>query len=190
MALTGRTFTERFRVETRQHTILGWDLGEGPRRRDLIIGLVTVGLWLLICAPILGVPTKFTISLYLIPPAIFIGLGVQASVTQPQRRIRIFDWTRRGHYAIVGSRPIINTGRRLPRRGEGIPLSARIHWREIAQFIVPWSVSPEWATDRDDQHVTAPPGRAIRVRFRTKLYGNDELRKIWSSTVGRKGKTQ
>jgi hypothetical protein len=190
MAQIGRTFTERFRVETRQHKLLGLDLGEGPRRRDLIIALVAVGIWLLITIPILQVPNKFTFSLYLIPPALLVGFGIQPSVAQPLRRIRLFDWTRRIHYGFVGSAPVINTGRRLPRRGEHLPLRIRTHWREVKRTLWPFGVRPEWENDEDEGHETAPPQKAQRVRFRTKLYGNDELRKIWASTVGRKGNHQ
>lgn len=182
---TGRTFSERFRVETRQHTLLGLDLGEGPKRRDLKIALVLSGLWLLIVAPIVGVPNQFTVSLYIIPPALLIALGVQPSKTQPQR-IRLFDWTRRGHYAVIGSRPVINLGRREPGRHEQIPLSVRINWRKIGRYIVPWTIGPEWEEDNRESNRVGPTARPLRIAQKARLIGNDRLHTVWTATVGRK----
>lgn len=181
----GRTFTERMRIEARQHTLLGLDLGEGPKRRDLRIALIMSALWLLLVVPIIGVPNQFTISLYIIPPAVLITLGVQESTVHSQR-IRLFDWTRRGHYALVGSRPVLNLGRAQPRWREQVPLTERVHWREVGRYILPWTIGPEWEEDHTEARTTGPVGRRQRITQKVRLIGNDRLHQIWTATVGRK----
>lgn len=185
----GRTFSERFRVETRQHNLMGLDLGEGPKRRDLRIALMLSAIWLLICVPIIGVPNQVTTSVYVIPPALIIALGVQPSTVHPQR-IRLFEWTRRWHYALVGSQTVVNLGRRRPGRQEQVPLAERVHWRQIGRYILPWTIGPAWEQGHREGHPVGPLARPARISQKVRLIGNDRLHALWAATVGRKKGTR
>lgn len=123
MQRIGRTYTKAFNIETRQHELLGYDLGEGAKRQHLRLGMGVAAIWIAAMIPILGAPNMYTASLYLIPPGLFIALGVQMDPRQP-RRMRVSSWLLSVLFMISGHRPIINMGHRVAFAGE------RITWRE------------------------------------------------------------
>ena len=78
----GRTLTSHFQLETRQHDLLGLDLGEGPPRRALIFGAMVFVVWVLLCAPLLGAPTQNTFSLYVIHEPVILTTAMVLPVSQ------------------------------------------------------------------------------------------------------------
>ncbi|MFD0383198.1 hypothetical protein ACFQ2B_15025 [Streptomyces stramineus] len=64
----GHTFTRHFDLETRQHELLGMDLGEGPSRRVLVTGAVVYAVWMGGLFLIFGWPSQMFFTLYFAPP--------------------------------------------------------------------------------------------------------------------------
>ena len=75
----GRTLTHHFEIETRQYDLLGIDLGEGARRRMIIFGAVIILIWIALLVPLVGVPKKPTVSLYVVPPFVITASGIAAT---------------------------------------------------------------------------------------------------------------
>ncbi|MEE2524494.1 hypothetical protein [Pseudarthrobacter sp. J47] len=123
----GRTYTKAFSIETRQHELLGYDLGEGAQRRHLRLGLAAAAVWIALMIPILQAPNQITASIYLIPPGVFIALGVQMDPRQP-RRMRVSSWLLSLMFTFSGHQPIVNMGNRKATKNE------QITWRERSKL--------------------------------------------------------
>lgn len=173
---TGRILTGQMEVETRQHDMAGLDLGEGPPRRALIFGALALAVWCIALAPFLGVPNRYTFSLYFLPPILLTVIGMRVSGRTPRRRV-LTDWALQIRYALLGHRTIVDVGRRRPTRYELPPLAER--WRLITSAfgrVVPATVKPPWAQpDHSSEHTQRPVGSPIVLEQRARLLGGDEL---------------
>lgn len=131
---TGRTVTKQLRIETRQHELLGFDMGEGVRRKDLILGLVIFPAWLVFLWLVLGAPTKATSLLYILPPMVFLKYGITESERMP-RRMNFTQWILAIRYGLTGHRPIVRAGARRASRNEYMPLSKRWNMATMARLL-------------------------------------------------------
>ena len=129
MSTSGRTLTAHFALEPRQHSLLGMDLGEGPRRRVLILCAAAYALWLPLMYLLLGFPSPTTGTLFLLPPALVTGYGDMAVTSNPRRR-RMTAWALRARYVATGHRPVVHLGRRAPSGAEQLPILARLGIRD------------------------------------------------------------
>lgn len=175
MARTGHTYTLHFDLETKQHELLGWDLGEGVSRKTLVIGLLLFGIWTGGLLLLFGPPSKFTFTLYAVPPIVIAYYGTQRS-RRVDRRWNITNWALAIRYLVVGHRPIICGGRRSAARVEWIPRRAR------------WGAKGDVMSDLaggaslgrilgHPQDYQAVAGSALRLDARSRLYGPDHLYK-------------
>lgn len=155
----GRTLTKHLNIEARQHEILGLDLGEGPKRSTMLIGLVAFVLWGVIALALTGPPTPDTLVVYMFPPAFIVGYGIQENPANP-RRTRLTAWMLRLRYILTGHRPLIALGARTATRKETLPLGYRVRPATVTD------------TDPHGQPSTEP---VIRMNQATRLYGNAHL---------------
>lgn len=168
----GHTYTRDFDLETRQHEILGLDLGEGPTRRAVVVGLLLIVVWAGGLIALFGMPSKYVFSLYFLPPVIITAYGTRRSEKNP-RRWKLTGWALTLRYVIVGHRPVINGGRRFASRTEWLPLRERLGSRTETLATAPGMSRLHKAdTEPDHQPVT---GSAIRLDARVRLYGPDRV---------------
>lgn len=181
MAMQGRTLTRHFHIETRQHEIFNYDLGEGIPRRMFVFGMCVTAAWVLILSPILGLPNKYTFSIYAMPPVVFAYFGYQESNTQARRR-NITQWAIKSRYMTVGHRPIISLGGRAAYRSEYLPLSERIPFEAAIRRLIPWLLPPEWEEDHKDDHTPKDiqTGRPIALIQTATIYGFDQMEALRS----------
>ncbi|MEU4924578.1 hypothetical protein AB0G29_35155 [Streptomyces parvus] len=121
---TGITYTRHFDVETKQHELLGLELGEGWPRKAIVLGFVLYLVWTGGLLLIFGVPSKVAFSAYVLPPLLIAVIGTKRSTRNP-RRWNITYWTLSLRYLIHGHRPVICGGRRSAHRSEWIDRRAR-----------------------------------------------------------------
>ncbi|MEU6467488.1 hypothetical protein [Streptomyces sp. NPDC046976] len=180
----GRTYTKHFDLETRQHELLGLDLGEGAPRRALVLGLTLYALWTGSLLLLFGLPGKVTFTLYFLPPLITAVYGTQRSRTI-ERRWNITRWALGARYLVLGHRPLINAGRRAASRSEWI--SRRARWSTRTELLLQSPLGPaieRWLGAEE----TVPQGAGTPIRFtaRPRLYGPDAVGKAY----GRKAMQQ
>ncbi|MFD9084549.1 hypothetical protein [Streptomyces erythrochromogenes] len=168
----GHTYTRHFDLETRQHEILGMDLGEGPSRRLLITGAVVYVAWTGGLLLIFGMPSQVTFTLYFVPPAMVTFYGAQRS-RMKERRWNLTQWALTVRYLTVGHRPVINGGRRAADRSEWLPLRGRLGDRFEAVTELPGLGALDGALGADVVHPTA--GREARIDLKARLYGADAV---------------
>ncbi|MFD4020656.1 hypothetical protein [Streptomyces sindenensis] len=183
---TGTTYTRHFQTatETKQHELLGLDLGEGTPRRALILGLVLFAAWVGLLLLLFGLPSEITFTLYLLPPLLTTYYGTQRS-TKLDRRWNIANWAITVRYLVLGHRPIISGGRRAATRSEWLPRRAR--WASRTEFLLDTALGPlveRWLGE--DADVPAGAGAPIRLDARPRLYGPDAVVKAY----GRKALAQ
>ncbi len=169
----GYTFTRHFDLETRQHELMGLDLGEGVPRRTLILGVTLCVVWCGGLFLLFGAPSKYTFSVYMLPPLVIAVLGAQRN-RRVDRRRNLTCWALAVRYVHRGHRPIINGGRRAAERSEWLPVRAR--WGDrIEQLLeLPGFGGLEPVLGGVDQgEITA--GAAIRLDARARLYGPDRV---------------
>src|ERR687888_943351 len=138
----GRTLTHHFEIETRQYDLLGIDLGEGARRRMIIFGAVVIVLWVALLFPLIGVPKKPTVSLYVVPPFVITAFGWRPGKNHERRR-RVTEWALSVRYALRSHRPVIALGARAADKSEYLRLSERIPLRRMAA-LARGQKTPEW----------------------------------------------
>ncbi|MFB8107697.1 hypothetical protein ACFC3O_33675 [Streptomyces sp. NPDC056007] len=186
MARTGTTYTRHFltATETRQHELLGLDLGEGTPRRALVLGMILFALWVGPLLLLFGLPNEITFTLYLLPPLITTVYGTQRS-TRLDRRWNIANWAIGARYLVLGHRPIICAGRRAATRGEWLP--RRDRWAGRTELLLDSPLGPlveRWLGESED--VPAGAGSPVRLDARPRLYGPDAVVKAY----GRKALAQ
>ena len=121
----GHTYTRNFTLETRQHELLGMDLGEGFLRRTLILGALLITVWTGGMVVLFGLPSPMAFSAYVLPPLIVTTYGTRYS-SRNDRRWNITMWSLTVRYWVSGHRPVINGGRRVAAPGERIPRRVRL----------------------------------------------------------------
>ncbi|MFK0296629.1 hypothetical protein ACIQU6_40015 [Streptomyces sp. NPDC090442] len=175
----GRTYTRHFDLETRQHELLGFDLGEGAPRRALILGLVLYALWTGTLLLLFGLPSKITFTLYALPPLFVAVYGTQRSQAI-DRRWNITRWSIGVRYLVLGHRPIIGAGRRAATRSEWI--SRRARWSGKAELLAESPLGPlveRWLGTKEE---STPPGAGAPIQLaarRPRLYGPDAVGKAY-----------
>ncbi|GHH56209.1 hypothetical protein [Streptomyces candidus] len=171
----GHTYTRHFDLETRQHELLGMDLGEGAPRRALVLGLVLYALWTGALLLLFGLPSKITFTLYFLPPLITAVYGTQRSPVV-ERRWNITRWSIGIRYLVLGHRPIISAGRRAANRSEWI--SRRARWAGKTELLAESPLGPlveRWLGAEDS--VPTGAGAPVRLSARPRLYGPDAVGK-------------
>lgn len=104
-----RTYTKHYELETRQYELFGVDLGEGIRRRGLLIGAAIVAAWMGLFWGI-GVPLRpGTFIGWVLPPALLAYYAIQPDASG--RRPRLAEWVDLARYGLIDRRPL--TGLRL-----------------------------------------------------------------------------
>ncbi|MCX5426083.1 hypothetical protein [Streptomyces sp. NBC_00078] len=173
----GHTYTRSFELETKQHELLGIDLGEGAPRRALVLGLVLYGMWTGALLLLFGFPTKITFTAYFLPPLIIAIYGTQKSRTV-ERRWNITRWSIGIRYLVLGHRPVICGGRRAATRSEWIGRRAR--WAGKVELLAESPLGPlveRWLGA--EESVPAGAGGPVRLAARPRLYGPDAVAKAY-----------
>lgn len=170
----GETYTRQVEIEPRQHEIFGIDLGEGPKRFDMLFGVTVFVLWVLLFYGLTRVVAKELMIFYMLPPILIAFNGVKLNEFQ-ERRKNVEAWFKRIRYALVGHRPIVNMGRGHASRGEFFPLAYRFRWAEmkarIARRKTTRTVHPDPAP-----HVAI--GSPLGTTQSLRLYGDDHLEAV------------
>lgn len=181
MALQGRVLTRHFAMEPRQHEILGIDLGEGPTRKMLVLGLVLYALWWGLLALLLGLLLEHPLSransfLWIIPPGLALWWITQPSPLT-ERRTRLVDVLAALNFWVRGHKPIVRMSTHRPTRQERSSRGAA-PWTRM----VPGDAQgPEWA--RDDHNADAitadaeagPTGPPMTITARPMLISGPTL---------------
>ncbi|MBK6015797.1 hypothetical protein [Streptomyces sp. MBT53] len=179
----GNTYTQHFALETKQHEILGIDLGEGAPRRPLVMGLVLNGVWWAVMLLVFGAPSKPSFTAYFLPPLIVTVYGAQrASI---DRRWKITQWAIGIRYLVLGHRPIVSGGRRAATRSEW--MNRRARWGTRLEFLVDSPLGgpiERWLGD--EESIPQGAGAPIRLAARPRLFGPDAVVKAY----GRKAMEQ
>jgi hypothetical protein len=173
----GRTLTHHFEIETRQYDLLGIDLGEGARRRMIIFGAVIVVLWVAVLIPFLGVPSKTTVSFYIVPPFVITAFGWRPGKYHERRR-RVTEWALAVRYALRAHRPVIGLGARAADKSEYLPWSQRMPMHRLprAHAVPDWERLPGGAVVAAESSCRA--GADIMVSQRARLHGTDHLNRV------------
>lgn len=171
----GNTYTRHFDLETKQHELLGLDLGEGASRRSLVLGLVLYTLWTGSLLLLFGFPSMITFTVYFVPPLIITVYGTQRSRAN-ERRWNISRWSISVRYLLLGHRPIICGGRRAAARSEWISRRARWAGRAELLALLPLGSSAERLLDIEEP-APAGAGGPIRLAARPRLFGPEAVAK-------------
>lgn len=187
----GRTLTKAFKIETRQHELLGYDLGEGPARRHLKLGIILAAAWIILMIPVLGVPNEYTTSVYLIPPGVLIALGVQPDPRQP-RRMRLTAWVLSAFYGLNEHQPIVNLGARKAYRGEYVSFAERSGWLRLMRIDMVRRLfrrAPEHGR-RTTAAYSGPVGKPVDYTPMVRLVGVDHLHSAIAKAEKKNGKNR
>jgi hypothetical protein len=167
--MIGRDLSKAMRIESRQHEILGLDLGEGIRRRLLGLGALAFAVWVPIAAILMFGVFRLPFSadlvtVFLAPPIALLMIGFQEDQTIPHR-LRVTSFSLRMHRIFKGGTPLINLGAGRASRHERLTLAERM------------SSAPA-----GDEIATAPP--AMHLAFKARVYGEDYLLRILADKKG------
>lgn len=172
---TSRTFSRHWDIETRQHELLGLDLGEGIPRTTLKYGLVLCttwwGLWLLL----LGIPPQPAAPLFLLPPVAAAYYGAKRSGTY-WRRTNLLVWAIRINYLHSGVRPVLGRGR-IPAPRTGLRLRTRRLGESVPQLGQLPLLGPLFAPGSERTDPAASYGPPAHLTPRVRLYGPDAVAK-------------
>ncbi|MFJ4679160.1 hypothetical protein [Kitasatospora sp. NPDC088783] len=181
---TSRTYTAHWDLETRQHELLGLDLGEGLPRIALKYAAVMFplywGVWLLV----IGFPPQPLFPLFLLPPLGATYYGARRS-TRYWRRTNLLLWGVRASYLVHGVRPVLGRGRIPPPR-----LKLRLRTRRLGEQFHTLATlplfGPAFTTEGADPARSS--GRPTHLRPRPRVYGPDHLARL--AAKGRRGQAR
>ena len=179
MSRVGNTYTRHFQLETKQHELLGVDLGEGAPRRGIIMGLILYVLWDGALLLLLGFPSPVTATFYILPPLFFTYYGMQRS-TRADRRWNVTMWSLTARYLIVGHRPIVCGGRRAASRSEWI--SRRDRWGTRIKLLADSPLGGPLERWLGTEGEPTGAGAPLLLGARPRLYGPDAV----AAAYGRK----
>ncbi|WP_372412590.1 hypothetical protein [Streptomyces luteireticuli] len=177
------TYTQHWDIETRQHELLGLDLGEGIPRTTLKYGFIFFPVWWGLLLLVAGFPSKpLMVPLFLLPPLLLTFYGAKRS-TAYWRRTNLLLWQVRAGYLALGVRPVIGRGRvpaprlglrlRTQRLGERAP-----HLEQMPMF------GPAFAAG-EEADVADSCGKSAQIRPRLRLYGPDAVSRARAKTAKR-----
>ncbi|MGW3377409.1 hypothetical protein [Streptomyces hydrogenans] len=182
----GTVYTRHFDIESRQHELLGIDLGEGAPRRALVLGAVLYVVWTGGLLLLLGLPGRATFTLYFLPPLLIAVIGTQRS-RKNDRRWNLTLWTLSGRYLLFGHRPIICGGRRTASRTEWIP--RRDRWGTKGDGLRRESVRRRREYEAETQEPVTVSGVPLELAARPRLYGPDAVYQARARRGSTKGRT-
>lgn len=119
-----RTFTKHYELESRQYELFGVDLGEGVRRRALLVGVAAIVAWVgaLYAVGVSLRPSTFVA--WVAPPLVVTYYGSQPDGSG--RRTRLVGWYDAVRFALTGRAPL--TGLRTGLAAER-PITVRLSTR-------------------------------------------------------------
>ncbi|MDO5878338.1 hypothetical protein MG599_24020 (plasmid) [Paenarthrobacter sp. SD-1] len=175
----GRNLTKDLQIDSKQHELLGFDMGEGVDRRTLVLGVIFAFAWVSLLLLVFGPPMPQTFIVYFMPPILLTVFGVQASTRQPRRR-NLTQWILKLRQVTVAHRPIIRTGRRKATRQDHVPLGERFSWETVQEVIAPGTSQPRWLKEESSfDYQGRPVGPAIELHRRpARLIGQDHADKL------------
>ncbi|MFK0142544.1 hypothetical protein [Streptomyces murinus] len=178
---TSNTYTRHWDIETRQHELLGLDLGEGLPRTTLKYGAVIFPLWWGLWLLVIGFPPQPAIPLFLLPPLGATYFGAKRS-TAYWRRTNLLMWGVRLNFLHHGVKPIIGRGR-IPAPKAGLRLRTQRLGERAPQLGEMPAFGPLFATDTDSSDAAESNGRPARLRPRLRMYGPDAVAKARAKTA-------
>lgn len=107
-----RTFTKHYELESRQYELFGIDLGEGIRRRALLVGVAAVVAWVGVLYAVGLSLRPSTFLAWVAPPLVLAYYGTQPDASG--RRSRLAEWRDAVRFAVAGRRPLTGLRRDLP----------------------------------------------------------------------------
>lgn len=176
--MIGRTLTSTFKIETRQYELFNFDLGEGVPRKQLAFGAAVCVVWWVVCLIAFRGINQYSLSVYIIPPIMFVALGFQDSKRLPRRK-NVTEWAIRLRYFLVGHRPIIALGARAAAKSEYRPLVSRLPLDLWRRYITPWKAEAAW--EREKEPTASEPiqtGRPIDIQPKFQVLGFDHMQKL------------
>ncbi|GAA3709876.1 hypothetical protein ACRWOO_22725 [Streptomyces sp. NEAU-PBA10] len=181
---TSNTYTRHWDLETRQHELLGLDLGEGLPRTTLKYGAVMFPLWWGAWLLLFGFPLKPLIPLFLLPPLFFTYYGAKRSTTY-WRRTNLLLWGVRLNFLNHGVRPVIGRGR-IPAPKVGLRLRTQRLAERAPQLAEMPAFSSYFTTDGDSPDAAESCGKPAHMRPRLRMYGPDAVAKARTKTAKRR----
>ncbi|MFI0742471.1 hypothetical protein ACH4PU_31000 [Streptomyces sp. NPDC021100] len=179
---SSHTFSRHWDLETRQHELLGIDLGEGISRKVLLHGLIVFTLWDGALLLVAGIPSTLTFSFYFLPPILITVYGTKRSAAYWRRR-NFLLWGVTANYLINGVKPVIGRGRipaprpgwrlRAARLGERFPKLAGLPLFGTA------------LTPGDHEDLAESLGKPVHLKPRVRLYGPDAVARARTKTLKR-----
>ena len=182
-----RTYTQHWDLETRQHELLGLDLGEGLPRTTLKYGAVIFPLWWGLWLLLLGFPPKPLVPLFLLPPLGLTYYGAKRS-TAYWRRTNLLLWGVRLNFLNHGVRPVIGRGR-IPPSKAGLRLRTQRLAERFPQLAEMPAFSSLFTTDDHIPDAAESSGKPAHLRPRLRMYGPDAVAKARSKTSKRPRRT-
>lgn len=171
--MLGRVLTRAFEFQTKQHSLLGFDLGDGVARDFLVLGSLGTAVWFGALSLVFGLPNQQTILVYLTAPLVLFFFGFQPDPKR-ERRKRLTTWILWIRYALVGHRPIIN-GARTKRHTEFIPWQRRFDLERIRAWFAKDEVVWEHKTHDAITFLDAEP---LDFDFSASLIGFDAMTRL------------
>lgn len=181
--MDGRVFTRSLEFQTKQHSILGLDLGDGVDRDLLFLGGVGTAAWFGALTLLFGLPTQQTIMVYVTLPIVVFYLGFQPDSTR-ERRKKLTTWILWFRYALVGHRPIIN-GAITKQRGEYLDLQRRFDLAKVHEWFTKDEVVWE---PKSHEMIRFPEAASLDFTFAATLIGFDAMQQV-RTTKERKTKS-
>ncbi|MFH0246369.1 hypothetical protein ACGRHY_29010 [Streptomyces sp. HK10] len=168
-----RTYTRHWDLETRQHELLGIDLGEGIPRTMLRYGFVFFGVWWGGWLLLAGFPSQSAVPFFLLPPGWLTYAGAKRSLTY-WRRTNLLVWGVHAQYLLRGVQPVVGRGR-IPVRRLGLRLRMRRLGERFPHLPQVPGVGHLFADRGADP--ARSTGKPVRIRPRVRLYGPDAVAK-------------
>ncbi|MFJ8676791.1 hypothetical protein [Streptomyces sp. NPDC093589] len=170
---TSNTYTRHWDIETRQHELLGIDLGEGIPRKTLRHGIVFFGLWWGGWLLLAGFPSQSAVPFFLLPPGWLTWAGAKRSLTY-WRRTNLLVWGVHAQYLLRGVQPVIGRGR-IPVRRLGLRQRTRRLGERFGQLPQVPGIGGLFAGHGPDP--ARSTGASVHLRPRVRLYGPDAVAK-------------
>ncbi|MFF9785675.1 hypothetical protein [Streptomyces nigrescens] len=178
---TAHTYTRHWDLETRQHELLGLDLGEGLPRTTLKYGAVIFPMWWGIWLLLFGFPPQPLIPVFLLPPLGLTYYGAKRSSAY-WRRTNLLVWGVRLNYLNHGVRPVIGRGR-IPAPKTGLRLRTQRLAEKAPQLTEMPAFASLFTTDGDTPDAAESCGPQAQMKPRVRMYGPDAVARARKKTA-------